>query len=140
IEDLDVEADAFLGGKGVHVAADRVDLASDGFGGTCLSPLEYHVLNEVGNPIPFGVFIPRAGLEPDADADRAKVGHLFGNNGQAVRQYAPMNVASFFNHCLIYFPTLNGSALVTAVAALVCYSYGVLMDASSERLRPYPNV
>ena len=33
VENFDVEADAFFGGEGIHVAADRVDLAGDGFGG-----------------------------------------------------------------------------------------------------------
>ena len=53
IEDLDVEADAFLRGEGVHVAADRIDLARDGFGGAGFGALEHHVLDKVGDAIPF---------------------------------------------------------------------------------------
>ena len=98
IENFDVEADAFLRREGIHVAADRIDLAGDGFGGAGLRALEYHVLDEVGDAIPFGIFVARAGLQPDADRDRADVGHLLGDDGQAVRQNLTTNVASFFYH------------------------------------------
>ena len=37
VEDFDVEADAFLGGESVHVAAERVDLAGDFLGGAVLA-------------------------------------------------------------------------------------------------------
>jgi hypothetical protein len=53
IEDFDVEADAFLGGEGVHVAADGIDLAGDIFGGAGFRALEHHVLDEVGDAVPF---------------------------------------------------------------------------------------
>jgi hypothetical protein len=73
VEHFDVEADAFLRGEGVHIAADRIDLAGDGFGGAGFRALEHHVLDEVGDAIPFGIFVARAGLQPDADRDRADV-------------------------------------------------------------------
>ena len=47
IEDFDVEADAFLRRERIHIAADGIDLAGDGFGGARLRPLEHHVLDEM---------------------------------------------------------------------------------------------
>ena len=98
VENFDVEADAFLRREGVHIAADGIDLAGDGFGGARLRALEHHVLDEVRDAVPFGIFVARAGLEPDADRDRADVGHLLGDDGQAVRQNLTTNVAGFFYH------------------------------------------
>ena len=98
IENFDVEADAFLRREGVHVAADGIDLAGDVFGGARLRALEHHVLDEVGDAVPFGIFVARAGLEPDADRDRADVRHLLGDNGQAIRQDLTTNAAGFFYH------------------------------------------
>src|ERR1700732_352613 len=52
IEDFDVEADAFLRRESIHVAADRIDLAGDRFGGTGFRALEYHVADEMGDAVP----------------------------------------------------------------------------------------
>ena len=101
IENFDVEADTFLRGEGIHVAADGINLASDGFGGARLRSLEHHVLDKVGDAIPLRIFVARAGLEPDADRDRADVGHLLGDHGQAVRQDLTTNAARFFYHDVI---------------------------------------
>src|ERR1039457_2595858 len=98
VEDFDVEADAFLRRESVHVAADRVDLARDGFGGAGFRALEHHVFDEVGDAIPFRIFVARAGLEPDADRDGTDVGHLLGDDSQAVRQDLTTNAAGFFYH------------------------------------------
>src|ERR1700688_3027619 len=98
IENFDVEADAFLGRERIHVAPDRVDLAGDGFGRTGLGAFKDHVLDEMRDAIPFGVFVARAGLEPDADRDGAKVGHLLSDDGEAIRQGLTTNAAGFFYH------------------------------------------
>ena len=45
----------FLGGKGVHVAADRIDLAGNVFGSTVFGALEDHVFDEMGYAIPLQV-------------------------------------------------------------------------------------
>jgi hypothetical protein len=98
VEDFDVETDTFFRRESVHVAADRIDLAGDGFGGTGLGTLKNHVLDEVRNAIPFRILIARAGLEPDANRYRADVLHLLGDDGQAIRQNLTANIASFFYH------------------------------------------
>jgi len=98
VENFNVEADALLGGEGVHVAADRIDLAGNGLGGARFRALENHVLDEVRNAVPFGIFVARAGLQPNADRDRTDVRHLLGNDGEAIRQNLTTNAASFFYH------------------------------------------
>src|SRR5208282_1502492 len=67
IENFNIEADTFLRGERVHIAADGIDLAGDGFGGARLRSLEHHVLDEVGNAIEFRLFVARTRLKPDAD-------------------------------------------------------------------------
>src|SRR6266568_701422 len=62
VKHLDVEADALFCGECVHVAADRIHLASNIFGGTVLRSLEHHVLDEVGNSVPLEVLIAGARL------------------------------------------------------------------------------
>ena len=101
VEHFDVEADAFLGGEGVHVAADGVDLAGDFFGGAVLGPLENHVLDEMGDAVPFGVFVARTGLQPDSDGGRADMLHLLGDDGQPVGQLLTTNIADFFRPFVI---------------------------------------
>src|SRR5882757_9906749 len=96
IENFDVETDTFFRGKSVHVAADGIDLAGDGFSGPVSGPFKYHVLDEMRDAVPFGIFVARAGFQPDTDRNRAEVRHLLGDDGQAVLQRAPMNIASFF--------------------------------------------
>src|SRR5260370_14424488 len=101
MENFDVEADTFLRRERIHIAADRIDLPSDGFGGARLRSLEHHVLDKVGDAIPLRIFVARARLEPDTDRDRADVGHLFGDNGQAVRQDLTTDAAGLFYHDVV---------------------------------------
>ncbi len=54
VEHFHVEADTFLGGECVHVAADGVDLAGDLFRSAVLRSLEQHVLDEMRNAVPRG--------------------------------------------------------------------------------------
>jgi hypothetical protein len=76
IQHFNVEADRFLAGKGVHIAADRVDLAGNVLRCPVARPLEHHVLDEVRDAVDPRVFVPRAGLHPDAHRHRANVIHL----------------------------------------------------------------
>ena len=62
VENLNVEADAFFGGERVHVATDGINLTCYGFGGARLGAFEDHVLNEMGDAVPFGGFVAGAGL------------------------------------------------------------------------------
>src|SRR5208283_5252122 len=98
IKNFNVKADAFLRRESIHIAADGIDLAGNRFGGACLRSLEHHVLDEVRNAVPFRIFVARTGLEPDADRDRAYVGHLLGYDREAIRQDLTTNAARFFYH------------------------------------------
>src|SRR5260370_19327736 len=46
VEDFDVETDAFLGGEGIHVTADRIHFPGNLFRGALFGPLEDHMLDE----------------------------------------------------------------------------------------------
>ena len=98
IEHLHVEADALLGGEGIHVAANRIDLAGNVLGGAVFGPFEDHVLDEMGDSIPLRVLVAGPGLDPYSDRDRANVLHLFGENGQPVRQNFPSDIVGVSNH------------------------------------------
>ena len=51
VQDLDIEADGFLAGEGVEIAADAVDLTGDVLGGAGGGAFEDHVLDEVGEAV-----------------------------------------------------------------------------------------
>ena len=55
VEHLGVEADQFLGGEGVQIAADGIDRARDIFGRAVGGALEEHVLDEVRDAVLLGV-------------------------------------------------------------------------------------
>ena len=113
IEHLHAEADALLGGEGIHVAADGIDLAGDVFRGAMLGSLEDHVFDEMRDAIPLRVLVARSGLHPDANGDRTNVLHLLGNHGQPVGQDFALNVAYFFNHGLFELQQTGPCTIVT---------------------------
>src|SRR5947209_10566629 len=129
IENLHVEANAFLGGESVHVAADRVNLAGNVFGTAVLRALEHHVLNKMGDPVPLGIFVAGAGFDPNPDGDGANVLHLLRNHREAIRQDFASDVPYVFNHGVV--PTGRGREYP---ARFPVYSYtlrtGVLADIS----------
>ena len=90
---LDVEADGFLAGKGVQVAADRVHLAGNVLGRARAGALEKHVLDKVRDAVGLGGLAAGAGLDPHAHGHRTQMFHALGQNNQAVRQYGAAKVA-----------------------------------------------
>ena len=101
VEHLNVEADAFLGGEGVHIAADGIDLAGNLLGGAVLGAFENHVLDKMGDAVRLRGLIARAGFEPDADGSRTDVLHLLGDHSEAVGQHLTANIADFFYHDVV---------------------------------------
>jgi len=93
VEDLDVEADGFLTGKGVEVATDGIDLAGDALGGPGFGSLEYHVLDEMGDAVEFGDFVTRAGAHPDTHGDGADVLHALGEDDETVGEDSTANIS-----------------------------------------------
>ena len=67
VEHLGTEANHFLGGEGVQVAADRVHLAGDLLRGAARGAFKDHVLNEMGDAAQPGGFASRSGAQPEAD-------------------------------------------------------------------------
>ena len=93
VEGLDAEADSFLAGVGVEVAADGVHFTGDVLGGSGAGAFEEHVLDEMGDAVGGGLFIARAGFDPDAHGDGAEVLHAFGENGEPVGQDGAAKIA-----------------------------------------------
>ena len=60
VEDLDVVAGVFLRGEGVEMAAERVDLLGDVFGGAEPGALEEHVLHEMRDAAVLDWLVARA--------------------------------------------------------------------------------
>src|SRR5579863_532208 len=93
VEHFDAEADALFGGEGVDVAADGIHLTRNFFCRAMLGPFEDHVLDEMRNPVPVLVFVTRAGLDPNPDADGADMLHLFSDDGQPIGQRGASDIA-----------------------------------------------
>src|SRR6202034_3796838 len=77
VEDAGVEADHFFGGEGVEHAAERVDFASNVFGGAAAGAFEDHVLDEVRDSVEVLRLAARNGMD---------VVHRLGENDEAVGQ------------------------------------------------------
>ncbi len=93
VQDLDVEADGFLAGEGVEVAADSVHFAGDALGGARFGALEDHVLDKVGDAVDLGQLVARASANPNAHGDGADVIHFFSQNREPVGQDSAAYVA-----------------------------------------------
>ena len=125
VQDFDVKADALLGGKGIHVAADGVDLAGNVLGGAVLGAFEDHVLDEVGDPIPLRVFVAGTGLYPYAHRDRANMLHLLGDHGETVGQYLALDVPDVFHHRVV--PAGPGTSKLAQSPPIVTQGRGVCL-------------
>src|ERR1035438_462489 len=104
VQNFDIETNRLFTGKGVHVAADRVQLASDIFGAAMSGALEHHVLDKMRDAVDGGIFVARAGLYPDPHRDRTDVVHVFGQDGEPVGQHLASYIADLFNHYLVTAP------------------------------------
>ena len=93
VQNLDVEADALLGGKGVQVSTEGIDLAGDHLGGARGGALEDHVFGEVGDSVDLRRLVARAGPDPNSGGHRADLGHLFADDGETVGQDCPAGIA-----------------------------------------------
>ena len=90
---LDVEADIFLAGEGIQVAAHAVDLAGDLLGGAGGGALEDHVLDKVGDAVALGRLIPRSTGNPDTHGKAVHVRHPLGKDEHAVGQNGTADIA-----------------------------------------------
>jgi hypothetical protein len=90
---LDVEADGFLAGEGVQVAANRIHLAGNVLRGAGACALEEHVLHKMGDAVGLRRLAAGAGFDPHAHGHRTHVLHALGQNDQAVRQLGAAKIA-----------------------------------------------
>jgi hypothetical protein len=87
VEDFDVVARVFLGGKRVHLAANGIDCLSDVFGAARRGALEQHVLDKMGDAALFERFVTRPAREPHTDAHRSDVRHPLGQEAETVGKH-----------------------------------------------------
>ena len=81
-----VDCELLLGDR-VHIAARALDGRADLLGGgPAMGPLEHQVLGKVRDPRLLRGLVPGADAHEDADANRAGVGHLAGEDAEAVAQ------------------------------------------------------
>ncbi len=97
VQHLHVEADGFLAGEGVEIAADGVDFASDALRGAGFRPFKDHVLDKMRDAIQLRHFVTGAGAHPDAHGDGADVLHAFGEDNESTGKDSTANIA-FFSH------------------------------------------
>ena len=90
---LDVEADVFLAGEGVKVAAHAVHFAGDLLRGAGGGALEDHMFDEVGDAVAFGGLIARPAGDPNAHGEAVHVVHAFGENEQTVGEDGATDIA-----------------------------------------------
>ncbi len=72
-----VKTGVLLPGKRVRKAADGVQLLGDLRPRPVTGPLENHVLDEVGDAVFLGIFIPGSRVHPEAQGDGSEEVHLF---------------------------------------------------------------
>ncbi len=71
-------------GRGVEIAADRLDLLGDVLGAAPRGPLEGHVLEEMGDAVLAFRLAAAAGPHPDAERYRLDLGHGMAHHGEAI--------------------------------------------------------
>jgi hypothetical protein len=79
-----VKAGVLLGGEGVEIPPNPLDILRDAERGAFLGALEEHVLNEVGSSTEGIGLVPSPHFDPNAQADTAHVGQRGGGDGQPV--------------------------------------------------------
>ena len=84
-------ADLLARRERVEVTAERLEARGDRARVARGRALEHHVLDEVRDPELLGRFVARAGAKPNAECQRAPVGHRLGQDGEPVRE--PIDVS-----------------------------------------------
>ncbi len=92
IQDLGAVTGGFLSREGIQVAADRVHLLGDRFGGAPPGALEQQVLHEMGHAVQFRGFAARAGLDPDPQGNGTDMRHALGENREPIVQHVLIDI------------------------------------------------
>ena len=93
VEHLDVVASALLGGKGVQLSPNRIDLLGDILRRAVPCSLEEHVLDKVGDTGPRLGFVPRPAGQPGSKANRTNFGSGIGQQTETVVELLANNHA-----------------------------------------------
>ena len=107
VQYLGVEADQFLGGEGVQVAADGIDRPRDVLGRAVRGALEHHVLDEMGDAVLLRGLAARPGADPDPDGHGAHVRHGFGDDPHAVFRLVISISRTGLEECMLWMAREN---------------------------------
>ena len=83
LEDAGVVGGGFDAGRGVHLAADRLDLLGDVERRARLRALERHVLEQMRQAVLVLLLGARAGADPDAEGGALELVHRMGDDREA---------------------------------------------------------
>ncbi len=86
VEHARVDERRVLRGRRVQLGAELVEQLGDRGRVVPGAALEQHVLDEVREPALVAALVARAGVDPEADRDRAHALHVLGGHAQAARQ------------------------------------------------------
>src|SRR5690606_4037363 len=78
-------------GRGVEIAANRLDCLGNLARGAALGALEGHVLEKVRNAVLVRRLVTAAGANPNAERGGLQVRHAVGHDSQAGRQFGDFN-------------------------------------------------
>ena len=73
----------FDAGRGIEIAADRLDLLGDLARGAPLGALEGHVFEQMRDAVLVGLFVAAAGADPDPERGGFQMRHAVGHDRQA---------------------------------------------------------
>ncbi len=111
IQHLRVETHQFLAGERIQPASYRIDRAGDVLGGTILSPLEHHVLDEMRNSVFRPLLYPRPTPNPHPERNRTDVRHRFRDDPYSVGEVRPFNFSNL-RGCKDHMLRLSGCTTV----------------------------
>ena len=83
LEHARVIGGALGAGRGIEIAADRLDLLGDLAGGAPSRALERHVFEEMRDAVLVAPLVAAAGIDPDAERGRLEMRHRFGHHADA---------------------------------------------------------
>ncbi len=83
LEHAGIIGGGFGAGRGVEIAADRLDFLDDLPGGAPFRALERHVFEEMRDAVLVAPLVAAAGIDPNAERSRLEMRHRFGHDADA---------------------------------------------------------
>ncbi len=116
-------------GRGIEVAADRLDFLGDLARGAALGALERHVFEQMRNAVLVAVLVAAAGADPDAERGGFQMRHGVRHDGQTGRQ-----TGYFDAHAAA--PSRAAREAASTNVSICFWSAGSLVTCSRRSARP----